>query len=91
MSVPKIVLIGVWLVCAVGVVTGAQTGILYWAGILFWLMAIVHAGEFFVFRGELMKSGGSTAHHFVNTLFFGFLHLQEVRQTAGEGTGSTES
>ena len=66
-------------------VTGGRFG--------FWAMLVAHIGEFFAMRSVFEKAGGSTAHHFVQTLLYGLFHwsplreAQEAEATAGGHDG----
>ena len=54
--------------------------------IAFFVTAIAHIAEFFIYRPKLALAEGSMNHHFLQTLIFGMFHYQEVeRQISRRG------
>lgn len=73
----KIALVVVWIACALAFVLPEAS----WsasARTLFVLLLAVHALECVLFWSRLRAAGGSMAHHVVQTLLFGFLHLRTL-------------
>ena len=77
MSAPKILLLGVWLLCLFAVVGGGG-GFLALCRAVFWGMIAVHAIECLIFLGRLRRAPGPLAGHLARTLLFGFLHVREL-------------
>lgn len=50
----------------------------------FWLTLLAHVVEFFVNRSVFERAGGSLGHHFVQTLIYGLLHWQPIKQRQAE-------
>jgi uncharacterized protein YhhL (DUF1145 family) len=75
----KIALAVVWIVCALAFVL-PDAGWTVGARRLFVLLAVVHGLECVLFLSRMRAAGGSLAHHVVQTLLFGFLHLRTLPQ-----------
>ena len=79
MNAPKIVIALVWLASAAAWISpwgGWSSTILLWVGPL---LVVAHLIEFAIYRKVLEADGGSLVSHFVNTFFFGVLHINEVK------------
>jgi len=46
--------------------------------IAFFVTAIAHIVEFFIYRPRLALAEGTMSHHFLQVLIFGMFHYQEV-------------
>ncbi len=56
-----------------------------WIGrIAFFVTALAHIVEFFIYRPTLRRAEGSLGHHFVQVLIFGVFHYQEVEAELAE-------
>jgi len=77
-SVPKLLLLGVWLLCVVAVLAGGGGWFLALCRVVFWVMLAVHAIECVVFLGRLRRAPGPLAGQVAQTLLFGFLHVREL-------------
>jgi uncharacterized protein YhhL (DUF1145 family) len=56
--------------------------------IAFFVTAIAHIVEFFIYRPALRRAKGSLGHHFVQVLIFGMFHYQDVQaELAAENRG----
>ena len=49
--------------------------------IAFWATLVVHLVEFVVKRPVFERAGGSTGHHFVQTLIYGLFHWKPLEDT----------
>jgi len=78
MSAPKVLLLGVWILCLIALVTGGGGWFLALCRRVFWLMAVVHGIECLAFLGRLRQAPGSLASNLGQTLVFGFLHIREL-------------
>ena len=56
--------------------------------VVFWLLVVVHLGEFFVKKSVLEQAGGSMGHHFVQTMIYGMFHWQPLEEAQQGGSGS---
>lgn len=79
MSIPKMGMIVVWIVLLSAFFVlpdhslGGQIG-----RIAFFVTAIAHVAEFFIYRPTLRKAEGTMNHHFLQVLLFGVFHYKEV-------------
>ena len=75
-----------WIGCLVAwFVVGGLIGTI--GRVAFGLLVVVHVAEFFVKRDVFARAGGSTAHHFVQTLIYGLFHwkpLEEAQSGSGD-------
>lgn len=74
----KGILIGLWIACAAAFALPDDS---LWATPGRWLFAgllVVHAVECVAFLPRLRAAGGSLAHHLVQTLLFGIVHLRTL-------------
>jgi uncharacterized protein YhhL (DUF1145 family) len=78
MSAPKLLLLGVWLLCLFAVVGGGGGWFLSLSRTVFWGMIAVHGIECLVFLGRLRRAPGPLAGQLARTLLFGFLHVREL-------------
>ena len=88
MSVPKIVLVCIWLLCLFAFFLPADFAAASIGRSLFWLLLVVHAIECAVFRNTLRNAPGTFGHNLVQTMIFGVLHvrgLQEDADSSGSG------
>jgi len=75
-----------WFVVAAALFTAADSQLIRYAKLGFWVTLGAHAIEFAVFRKTFAKAGGSLAEHFLMTLALGMFHIQSVRaKTEAEG------
>lgn len=88
----RIVLAVLWVILAACFLVDPEASSWVAAGrTLFAVLVIAHAAEFLYFRRTLQRVGGSMAHHLVQVLLFGVVHVQLARFEAGEipaGPGS---
>lgn len=78
MSIPRIVLLVVWLLALAAVLmpaTGMLFTVLRW---LFWTLVVAHAIECVLFLPRLRKAPGSLAGHLGNVMLFGVLHVKTL-------------
>jgi uncharacterized protein YhhL (DUF1145 family) len=78
MSLAKVGVIVLWLVLLTSFFlpddsVGAQIG-----RIGFFVTAIAHVAEFFIYRRKLALAEGTMNDHFLQVLIFGLFHLKEV-------------
>ena len=78
MAAPKVLLLGVWILCLAAVLMGGGGWFLALCRMVFWLMIVVHGVECLVFLGRLRQAPGSVASHLAQTLLFGFFHVREL-------------
>lgn len=79
MSSAKLGVIAVWILCGAGFLVGTDTVLAQAARWGFRLMGLAHVIEFLIFRRVLGNAPGSIAHHFFQTLIFGYFHIQEAQ------------
>ena len=79
MSVPKIVLLLVYVVLAVLAVTQGGSAVGIWSLRLLILLAVVHAIETAVYFKLCAQAGGSLPVHLLNVFLFGVLHVNELK------------
>jgi len=75
----KALIAATWVAALLGMLFGGG----WIAGVahgVFWLMLVVHVGEFIVVRDVFEKAGGSLGHHFVQTLLFGLFHWRPLKE-----------
>ena len=82
MSAPKLVILGVWLLCVVAFLGGGDGWFLALCRRVFWLMLVVHGVECVLFRDRLRRASGSLPGHLAQTLLFGLFHLRELPRAA---------
>lgn len=59
--------------------------------IAFFVTALAHVIEFFIYRPTLRRAEGSLAHHFLQVLIFGMFHYQEVEVELAEKNAGGEN
>lgn len=77
-QVQKLVLVAIWIACAVNLVTPFPAP---WQTILWWLGGGLLGGhiiECIVFSGRIRKAGGNTVVHYIQVLLFGVIHAQTL-------------
>jgi len=75
-----------WIGCLVAMfLVGGVIGTV--GRVVFWLLVVVHVAEFFVKRDVFARAGGSTFHHFVQTLIYGMFHWKPLEE-AQKGPGA---
>lgn len=82
MAAPKLLILGVWILCLVAVLMGGGGWFLGLCRRVFWFMIVVHGIECLVFLGRLRRAPGPLASHLAETLLFGFLHVRELSKGA---------
>jgi uncharacterized protein YhhL (DUF1145 family) len=74
----KAAVIGLWVACLVSFFLPAGS---FWATYgprLFVALVLAHAIECALFLPRLRRAGGSLAHHLVQTLVFGIVHVRTL-------------
>lgn len=74
----KAALIGLWVACLVSFLLPASS---FWATNgprVLLALVIAHALECLFFLPRLRRAGGSLAHHLVQTLLFGIVHVRTL-------------
>jgi uncharacterized protein YhhL (DUF1145 family) len=74
----KAILAALWIACAVAFVLPDDSAWATPGRRLFFALLVVHAIEVVAFLPRLRAAGGSLAHHVVQTLLFGFVHLRTL-------------
>jgi len=82
MSAPKLLLVGVWILCLAAVLLGGGGWFLTLCRKVFWVMLVVHGIECIVFLGRLRQAPGSLVGQLAQTLLFGFVHVRELPRAA---------
>ena len=75
----KILVVGTWLVAAVGFLFPLESTFGRVGRGLFAMLAITHLIECAVFYGTLKRTGRPIGLEVLNTLFFGVVHFAEAR------------
>jgi len=76
--VVKALVIGLWLACLVSFFLPEGS---FWADNgprLFVALVLAHVLECAIFLPRLRRAGGSLAHHFVQTMLFGIVHVRTL-------------
>jgi hypothetical protein len=84
MNVPKLVVILTWLFATACLFVESDSIFITGGRVIFWLLAVAHVIECFVFLPKLKAAGGSLPTHILLTLVFGILHANELEAAAGE-------
>ena len=74
----KAAVIGLWVACLASFALPAGS---FWATYgprLFVALVLAHAIECAIFLPRLRRAGGSLAHHLVQTLLFGIVHVRTL-------------
>ena len=79
MSAGKLAVLVIWLLCGAAFFVGDSTlaTVGRW---VFWILVAAHVVECAVFLPVLRKAPGSLGGNLFQTLVFGILHVQEVRE-----------
>ena len=88
MSYKKIGVIALWVVLlsAFFVLPADSTGGQIGRG-AFFVTALAHVVEFFIYRPKLRLAEGTMNHHFLQVLIFGMFHCQEVEAELASKSG----
>lgn len=81
----KIAIIVGWFVVGFALFAAADSQLIGYAKMGFWLTLAAHVLEFAVFRKIFEKAGGSLPEHFLMTLALGMFHIQEVKAQTEAG------
>jgi len=68
-----------WLGSLAAMIFG-EGGIATAGKVVFGLTAVAHVAEFVMNRELFAKAGGSTGHHFVQTMIYGFFHWSPIKE-----------
>lgn len=79
MSLPKLLVIALWIACAIAFLVPAGSGLAVAGQRLFWGLLVVHAIECVLFLPRLRAAGGSLGEHLWKTLVFGFFYVRDLR------------
>jgi uncharacterized protein YhhL (DUF1145 family) len=83
MPLVKVVLAIVWVLCIASFFVATESRAAGIGRSTFVILSAVHLLECGFFLRRLRDAPGSLAHHLVQTFFFGFLHISELRQETG--------
>lgn len=84
MSVPKIVLLIVYVVLAGLALTQGNSAVGDWSLRLLGILVVVHAIEVAVYFKLCKAAGGSLGGHLMNVFLFGVLHVNELKAAQGK-------
>jgi uncharacterized protein YhhL (DUF1145 family) len=85
MSVPKIVLLLVYVVLAGLALTQGDSAVGVWSLRILILLAVVHAIETAVYFKLCTQAPGSLPGHLLNVFLFGVLHVNELKAARTKG------
>ncbi|MFQ5415615.1 MAG: hypothetical protein ACE5FL_01075 [Myxococcota bacterium] len=89
MSFAKVVLAIAWVLCIASFFVATDSRASGIGKSTFVILSGIHLLECGFFLRRLRDAPGSLAHHLVQTFFFGFIHISEVRQETGAAGPNT--
>jgi len=79
MAIAKAGLVVLWILSMASFFLPPESLAAEWGPRLFWLLVVVHGGEFLFFIRTFRSAPGGLIHHFLWTMVLGFFHIRQVQ------------